>query len=395
MMKNAKCGNSPKGCQAIALASKLLTVMRLSPEWIVSVSLGWGGNVPSRYAPDRTHTCHFAPRADAMVHRIRAMSAVGLTRARSMGPLVEAVVQCGASVERLFARAGLPPRLIDDPDHLIPLRDQLALVEHARRELGDATLPVRLSSDGGVNVLGPFAALLRTTATLGDAIDCASRLINRALQTATKMQLARHGPDARWTYHVAEPVEFGRQANELLALGYMRDLVRMFVGKDWQPEFLVMPGELMAQAAVEQALGVGIARGAVATLAMPMELLDAPNPMRTTGPLRIPPSLPDEDDFVGIVTELVRTSTLLDQQARVDWVAKRLGISSRTLQRQLAIHGRDFRTIRQAVSCERAHALLAAGMRVTEIAYELGYSDPAHFSRAFRAWTGRPPQRWR
>ncbi|MDN7817566.1 hypothetical protein [Burkholderia vietnamiensis] len=184
----------------------------------MSVSLGWGGNVPSRYAPDRTHTCHFVPRADAMVHRIRAMSAVGLTRARSMGPLVEAVVQCGASVERLFARAGLPPRLIDDPDHLIPLRDQLALVEHARR--------------GGE---------------------------------------ARHAD----------------------------------------------------------------------------ELLDAPNPMRTTGPLHIPPSLPDEDDFVGTVTELVRTSTLLDQQARVDWVAKRLGISSRILQRQLAMHGRDFRRIRQ------------------------------------------------
>jgi AraC-like DNA-binding protein len=48
------------------------------------------------------------------------------------------------------------------------------------------------------------------------------------------------------------------------------------------------------------------------------------------------------------VTELVgRTSTLLDQQARVDWVAKRLGISSRILQRQLAMHGRDFRRIRQ------------------------------------------------
>ncbi|MCA8180460.1 helix-turn-helix domain-containing protein [Burkholderia vietnamiensis] len=54
-----------------------------------------------------------------------------------------------------------------------------------------------------------------------------------------------------------------------------------------------------------------------------------------------------------------------------------------------------FVRIRQAVSCERAHAMLATGMRVTEIAYELGYSDPAHCSRAFRAWTGRPPQRWR
>ncbi|MGO8857850.1 MAG: hypothetical protein ACLQO1_19360 [Steroidobacteraceae bacterium] len=55
----------------------------------------------------------------------------GLTKARSMGPVVAAVQRAGGSVPRLFRRAELPMRLVDHPDCLIPLRDQLKLVEFA------------------------------------------------------------------------------------------------------------------------------------------------------------------------------------------------------------------------------------------------------------------------
>lgn len=311
-----------------------------------------------------------------------------------MGPLVDALTRCGASAARVFARAELPLRLIEAPDHLIPLRDQLALVEHARREIGDATLPVRLSAEAGVTWLGTFGTRLQAAATLGEAIELANSLMSSALQTATEMRLARHAGAARWTYYVTERVDLGRQSNELLALGYMRDLVRGFLGRDWQPDYMVLPGELVARTAIEQALGTAVARGAVTTLILPVELLDAPNPMRRPGSAQIPPSLPAHDDILGMVTELVRTSMLLNQQARADWVARRLGVSRRTLQRQLAAHDRDFHAIRNAVAREQACAMLAAGMRVTEVAYELGYSDPAHFSRAFRVWTGRSPRRW-
>ena len=61
-----------------------------------------------------------------------------------MGPVVEMVERSGGSVARVFRQAELPLRLIEQPDQLILLRDQLALVESAAREIGDETLPLRL-----------------------------------------------------------------------------------------------------------------------------------------------------------------------------------------------------------------------------------------------------------
>ena len=65
------------------------------------------------------------------------MRSYGLTRARSMGPVADIVERSGGSVARAFRRAELPLRLIDEPDRLILLRDQLNLVECAAREIGD------------------------------------------------------------------------------------------------------------------------------------------------------------------------------------------------------------------------------------------------------------------
>jgi AraC-like DNA-binding protein len=44
----------------------------------------------------------------------------------------------------------------------------------------------------------------------------------------------------------------------------------------------------------------------------------------------------------------------------------------------------------------RAIGLLArADHSILEIAYSLGYSDPAHFTRAFKRWTGIGPKSYR
>lgn len=73
-------------------------------------------------------------------------------------------------------------------------------------------------------------------------------------------------------------------------------------------------------------------------------------------------------------------------------VARRLGISARTLRRHLEQEGLTLRATLDAVRRERADALLAAGTSVKEVAFALGFSEPSAFSRAYKRWTGTAPK---
>ncbi len=73
-------------------------------------------------------------------------------------------------------------------------------------------------------------------------------------------------------------------------------------------------------------------------------------------------------------------------------IAKRVGISARTLRRHLEQEASTLRTLVDEVRRERADELLAAGTPVKEIAFALGFSEPSAFSRAYKRWTGHAPR---
>ena len=72
-------------------------------------------------------------------------------------------------------------------------------------------------------------------------------------------------------------------------------------------------------------------------------------------------------------------------------VARQLGMSARTLRRNLAQEGTTLRAIIDDVRRARADELLARGLAVKAVASELGFSEPSAFSRAYKRWTGRAP----
>ncbi len=77
-------------------------------------------------------------------------------------------------------------------------------------------------------------------------------------------------------------------------------------------------------------------------------------------------------------------------------VAKRLKISARTLQRRLNDWGVTFEELVDEYRRDRALRFLRrSDHSILEIAYSLGYSDPAHFTRAFKRWTGASPRSYR
>ncbi|SPL71287.1 AraC family transcriptional regulator [Acinetobacter stercoris] len=80
----------------------------------------------------------------------------------------------------------------------------------------------------------------------------------------------------------------------------------------------------------------------------------------------------------------------------IENVADRLHMSDRTLKRQLAAEGTSFSTLVDEVRYRHATSLLSrTDYSLEQIADELGYSDVANFSRAFKRWSGRSPSSWR
>src|SRR5690606_37042051 len=79
--------------------------------------------------------------------------------------------------------------------------------------------------------------------------------------------------------------------------------------------------------------------------------------------------------------------------ATIEGVAARLRMSTRTLQRRLRDWGFAFEEMVDDVRHAEAVRRVAAGQEsMVEIAFMLGYSDQAHFTRAFRRWTGMAPR---
>jgi len=80
----------------------------------------------------------------------------------------------------------------------------------------------------------------------------------------------------------------------------------------------------------------------------------------------------------------------------VEEVARGLGVSVRTLQRQLRLEDTSFGDLVDAVRGNLAREYLAdRGVNIAEIAYLLGFSEASALSRAFRRWTGQSPQAFR
>lgn len=83
-------------------------------------------------------------------------------------------------------------------------------------------------------------------------------------------------------------------------------------------------------------------------------------------------------------------------EVRIANVARKLGLSPRTLQRQLAEHGCVFQDMVEDVLRALAERYLRdTKLSIGEVAYLLGYSEPSAFHRAFRRWFDMTPDAFR
>lgn len=81
---------------------------------------------------------------------------------------------------------------------------------------------------------------------------------------------------------------------------------------------------------------------------------------------------------------------------RVEAICEELGVSRSTMQRQLAAHREAYQAILNRVRLDLAvRYLTKSTLTQGQVAGLIGFADPKSFQRAFKSWTGKPPDRFR
>jgi AraC-like DNA-binding protein len=89
------------------------------------------------------------------------------------------------------------------------------------------------------------------------------------------------------------------------------------------------------------------------------------------------------------VTNLLRLM-IRHRSPTSETIARKLGMSSRSLQRRLEEEGTQYRQLLSELRLELAlHYLRNTQLSLDSISYELGYTEARSFYRSFKAWTGR------
>jgi AraC-like DNA-binding protein len=70
-------------------------------------------------------------------------------------------------------------------------------------------------------------------------------------------------------------------------------------------------------------------------------------------------------------------------------------MSTRTLYNKLEGAGTTFREVLDDTRRSLAEDYIRQNLPIYEIAYLIGFSDTANFSRAFKKWTGKSPMEFR
>jgi len=241
----------------------------------------------------------------------------------------------------------------------------------------------------------PFSVDLHTACTLGDAIRMHNKNVAH-FSPGNRFGLSRQADQIRWFKKGRSP----QAESEIFCVATLIGHVRLVMGERWLPSSVdvskAAPETLRAQPLlggvevrlVAETTAVGIPHEQLSTRVVCTRDRSARD---TIGPFD-----PDALDFAESLRLVMRGYARVGSLT-LDSATQAAGISRRTLQRWLRNHGMTYSELADRVRFEIASDMLRhhTQVSVTRIGYELGFSDPGSFSRAFRRFAGVAPVEYR
>jgi AraC-like DNA-binding protein len=313
---------------------------------------------------------------------------------------VDAFERLGYDVGDLLEAAGLTRSDLADPDALIPCAACGAMFVRARQARPLKNLWARLAIETPMTAFPLLDYLVHTSDDVGEGFKQLGRYLR--LVGAPCVLDIRDDEDPIRVVYLLEPwatpasVEYGVALNARRFREETENSVRFaYATFTHQPE---------DAADLEQLLGCPVkARASWAGTAVPRESWHTPLTRRDPVLRRV---LEGQADAIspgsaaprGIALDVRRAlaARLPRAETEIETIARDLRMSTRTLQRRLSSAGVSYQELLDLARRENAEKCMAnSSLSISEIAYLVGYSEPAAFHRAFRRWTGVTPQAFR
>lgn len=326
---------------------------------------------------------------------------MSLLRAQALRGYPELVAELGGDVGALLDWARIPVAALEQAHAFVPYGAVIRLLERSAAELRCPDFGLRLSRRQDIGILGPLAVAMRNSATVGEAMACASRYI---FVHSPAISFSAQPADREHHVLVVFEILLDRSARPVQA-------TELSVGLAARVIALLAEGR-------HRLLGVRFPHARVAPLESYREHFAAPVcfgsdcsalelaesdlalPIRSGSPelrelaenyleLHYPTS---QTPFAVRVHRVVRRSLGTGASACVD-VSSALALHPRTLQRRLREEGTSFDEIKDRVRAELARGYLAQReLPLTQVAALLDYTEQSAFTRSCKRWFGEGPR---
>jgi AraC-like DNA-binding protein len=312
--------------------------------------------------------------------------------------------QEGVDVDGLLRKAGLSNQQIDNPRIRLAVKAQIQFLDLAARALKDDCLGFHLAQKFDLRTIGLLHYVLASSETLDEALQRAARysaIVNEGItlrfhegeNLGLRFQyagVARHTDRHQIEFGVTTLVRICRQlTNRHLSTNRVTFTHQR---KKEVTEFKTFFGSDVAFGAAADELAFSSSIKGMPIIGADPYLNDM---LVEYCEEAISARAAKRNSFRSNVENAIAL-LLPHGQARAGTVARKLGVSRRTLARRLASEKLTFAEVVQRLKSDLARRHLADdSLSISEIAWLLGYQDVSAFTHAFKRWTGEAPRRAR
>ena len=309
--------------------------------------------------------------------------------------------QEGIDVELLLRKAGLTQQQIDDNSTRLDTKSQIKFLDLAATALKDELLGFHLAQSCDLRLMGLLYYVLASSETLEEALRQGTRysaIVNEGI--APKYR------DAGDVSIRLEYVGISRHSDRHQIESAMVTLVRTFrqlvnrrlplIGVRLSHRRSGDTSELKNFFGCDVTFGADVDEMAFSKSIKQLPVVNADPYLNELLIKYCDQAIADRStkrSSFGLSVENAVALLLPHGKAHANEIARKLGVSRRTLARRLASEGLTFAGIVQSLKSDLAKRHLTdQTLSVSEIAWLVGYQDVSAFTHAFKRWTGSSPR---